>query len=89
MEYIQVISLLHAASKLDDNNCLITPVQEELPAETGYVGNNPLPPSTPATPEKPVVPKKPSRFKDLGAKIIQLITRDDADDDLISKDNNN
>ena len=89
MEYIQVISLLHAASKLDDNNCLITPVQEELPAVTGYVGNNPLPPSTPATPEKPVVPKKPSRFKDLGAKIIQLITRDDADDDLISKDNNN
>lgn len=75
LENIQVISILYAASKLEDNECLYIPQQEELPKDESYQPE----PHTEVKKEevKPVQNNSHSHLAKVKNWLINMVSKDD------------
>ena len=74
LENIQVISILYAASKLEDNECLYIPQQEELPKDESYQPE-PLPEKKEEV--KPVQNNSHSHLTKVKNWLINMVSKDD------------
>ena len=75
LENIQVISILYAASKLEDNECLYIPQQEELPKDESY---QPEPHAEEKKEEvKPVQNNSHSHLTKVKNWLINMVSKDD------------
>lgn len=82
LENIQVISLLNAAAKQPDCECLVMPVEKELPTDEDF-----RPEETKPTVDKPKEPEKPastrrSLLDRLKTSVINMVSKDTEDDEL-------